>query len=98
MHATFILIRLENHDVFLKRCGCGNYKSMPNEKGVRCITLSSSFQANRLDIDIVEISFYEYKEIHGPPREDEEIHEEALCKLIDVASRIANKCYYFRTC
>ena len=56
-----------------------------------------SFQANRLDIDIVETSFYEHKEIHGPPREDEEIHEEALYKSIDVASRIANKCYYFGT-
>ena len=46
-----------------------------NEKGVRCITLSSGFQANCLDIDVFETSFYEYKETHGPPKEDEEIHE-----------------------
>ena len=45
------------------------------EKDVRCITLSSGFQANCLDIDVLETSFYEYKEIHGPPKEDEEIHE-----------------------
>ena len=67
------------------------------EKGVKCIALSSGFKANRLDIDIIETSFYEDKEIHGPPREDEEIHEEALYKLIDEACRIPSKCYYFRT-
>ena len=55
-------------------------------KGVRCITLSSGFQGNCLDIDVLETSFYKYKEIHGPPRENEEIHEEALYKLIAVAS------------
>ena len=61
-----------------------------NEKGVRCITLSLGFQANRLDIDVLETSFYEYKETHGPSKEDEEIHEYAYRKA--VASWIGNKC------
>ena len=46
-----------------------------NEKVVRCITLSSNFQVNCLDIDALEISFYEYKETHGPSRKDEQILE-----------------------
>ena len=47
---------------------------------------------------MVETLFYEYKEIHGPPKEYEEVYVEALYKLIDVASRIGNECYYFTTC
>ena len=46
-----------------------------NEKGVKCITPPSGFQVNCLDIDVLETSSYEYKETHGPPKEDEKIHE-----------------------
>ena len=73
---------------FCKRCGGGNCKSMPTKEeclcflsvieihktSVRCITSSLDFEVNCLEIDVLETSFYKYKETYGLPRENE-IHE-----------------------
>ena len=45
------------------------------EKGVHCITDSTGFQANCLDLDVLETSYYEFREVHGPPEENQPIHK-----------------------
>ena len=45
------------------------------EKCVKCITKYPGFRANCLDLDELETSYYEYKEAHGPPAENQLIHE-----------------------
>ena len=62
-----------------KECVCCNGIPEIDEKrkacNVNCITEHSGFIANCLNTDVLETSYYEHKETHGPPQENEMIHE-----------------------
>ena len=50
-------------------------KDKADAKGVHCITESDGFIANCLNIDVLETSYWEFRQDNGPPLENQQIHE-----------------------
>ena len=65
------------------------------EKGVRCITESSGFNSNCLDLDVLETSYYELRKANRPPEEHQLIHQQVKLKSFCLCSALTSPDFFF---